>query len=367
MRIVFRRWWHGASRLADCSLPEQGPRMGRIEPPARPWRAGRTWPADAAPLAEAVTSVPAPSRSLSRAFTATLLGAGPLHGGEPAPSETRFLEQLERAARAEDTGIQVPRLPSVLPRLLRLLGREDAASREIADLLRREPALLGRVMRIVNSARYRGEAPIESLEAAIALLGHRGIHEVVSQAVMAPVFSPGRGRFGLAAGRLLWDQAERCAHACAFLHTGTVNAFGAYLAGMSANVGLIVSLRLLDRHPLPAIPASVAFHDALGRHATRLSAGIARHWGFPDEIPQAVEALASDVEPVDPADLAQPLGRADRASKAHVLAASGLPGWGAGGSADEACRLELDRVFGPARSEAGESVVTDVSVARCDG
>lgn len=356
MRIVFRRWWHGALRLADCSFPEQGLRMGRLEPPARPWRTQRGRPMSMPTPGDAAAAAPPSSRVVSRAFTTALLGTTPVQGDAAGRPETLFLERLEQAARAQDGTVHVPRLPSVLPRLLKLLGKDEVGSREVADLLRREPALLGRVMHIVNSARYRGDAPVASLEAAIALLGHRGIHEVVSQAVMAPVFSPGKGRFGQTAGRLLWDQAERCAHACAFLRAGVADPFEAYLAGMAANVGLIVALRLLDRHHPADAFTSLGFHDKLAEHGTRLSACIARQWGFPETIPRAIEAMADGVDSSDAHGLGATLARADRASKMHVLrAAEGRTPAAFGCECDDdTCRIELDRVFGSASCEAAQ-------------
>lgn len=255
-----------------------------------------------------------------RDFTACLLGVGALCDEEPTAAELTVLKRLDDAACAVGDEPLVPRLPSVLPKLMRLIRRDDMAGRELAALLEREPALLGEVMRSANSPRYRGTQALTSIDAAVALLGQRGLQEVVSRAVMTPVFNLTQGRFSAAAGKLLWDQAESCADACASLRRGTADHFDAYLAGMVANAGLIVALRVLDQDPASAPPSSVAFHDQLAALSARLSARIARHWQFPASVALAVEALSHPSAASEAGGLADALRLADMASKAQILA-----------------------------------------------
>lgn len=313
MWTAFRQWWIGASRPGT--------------PPIR--RAPGRLPTAADP-AVAVAAVPAgpdtsqpPEAEVAQAFSALLFGVATLEQRQPTPLEQALLGRLAELARTAGEVPLVPRMPAVLPRLIRLLRRDDVALHELTELLGREPALLGEVMRVANSPYYRGTQTLTSLEAAVAQLGQRGIHDVVGRAVMAPVFDLRPGRFNPAAGTLLWDQADACARTCARECAGDADRFDAYLAGMVGNTGLIVALRLADQQAAGAVPASQAFHDQLGALSARLSARVARQWRLPDAVVQAVESLALPAPAADGPGLAAALRRADRAGKAEVMAAFG--------------------------------------------
>ena len=305
MWIALRQWWLGAPRPAVAS-PRRLP-VEVTEPPAPAVHRG----------AESCDA------EVARPFTAWLLGAAALNDGAPTAIEHSVLRRLDDAARAGGEEPLVPRMPSVLPKLMSLIRRDDMAVAELTELLGREPALLGEVMRIANSPLHLGAHSVTSLDAAIAMLGLRGIHQVVGRAVMAPVFDLTPGRFSASAGTLLWDQAGACAHACASRCAGTADHFDAYLAGMVANTGLIVALRLLDQHPASSPPVSRAFHDQLAALSARLSARIARQWRLSEAVALAVESLAQPADAGEASGLATALRVADQASKAQVMAGQG--------------------------------------------
>lgn len=278
--------------------------------------------AEAAPPAAPETAPGHGDAEVLRAFSAWLLRAGPLAGGDPTPSQQRLLRALREVAQSGADDPQVPRLPSVLPRLMRLVRRDDFSARELAGLLASEPALLGEVMRLANAPAHRGSAaPLANLEAAVTLLGQSGMQAVLARAVMAPVFGAGQGRPGAKAAMALWELAGRCAEDCARQCPPGADPFEARLAGMVSCTGWLVAVRLLDRHA-PGEPLHVlAFHDQLAREATHLSARIAHSWHLPDAVVQAVEALDRPDGEAPPGSLAALLRQTDRAAKAAMTQA----------------------------------------------
>lgn len=289
-----------------------------------------------------------PDRDLDRSFSGLLLAVGEFRAVEPEPAQRKVLERLQDLARSPTDAGLVPRLPAVLPKLMGLVRRDDVGPRELADQLARDPALVGEVIRIANSPRYRTARQIASLQDAVVLLGQRGMHQLVTNVAMRPVFNFQQGRFSRVAGTYLWDQAERCAHVCAYLRSASSDQFEAYLAGMVANAGLIAALRVLDmEYRVPQLPDSLHFHEALLDVAAKLSAGIARQWNFPEEVRAALETRATQPLPAAPDELALALLTADRVSKWHVLA-PGLASvqGGAHVNAEGRCYQELERVFG---------------------
>jgi HD-like signal output (HDOD) protein len=282
-----------------------------------------------------------------RRFSAMLLGLGELRRAGIEPSEQRVIDQLEQLADHRGDPNLLPRLPVVLPRLIGLVRRDDVSSRELAENLSRDPTLVGEVVRIANSPRYRTTREIGSVQEAVTMLGQRGLVQLVIQAAMRPIFDNRQGRFSRIAGSLPLDLTERCAHASARL--GGTDPFQAYLAGMVVNLGLIPALRMLDRaYQEPNPPDTEGFHDALAATTSRLSAQMAGLWELPPDVCMAVRRCGGHrIGPAEDA-LTGCLRTAVRAAKWQLMR-PGLSGDTlAGLNADEqGCYLELERAFGP--------------------
>lgn len=251
-----------------------------------------------------------PEGDIRLAFGAWLLGQGDPGERLPTPAQKRLLAALRQVAQPGGDDPQVPRLPAVLPRLMRLVRRDDYSVRELADLLAGEPALLGEVMRLANAPGWRGSATrLSSLDEAVAMLGQTGMQALLARAVMVPVFGTATGRPGATAAAL-WELAGQCAEDCAREQPVDCDAFEARLAGMVACTGWLVAVRLLERQGVAGEPPGRVFLDALGHEVHRLAARIARHWHLPDTVVQAVEALDQPAAIVAPGSLAATLRRA---------------------------------------------------------
>lgn len=288
--------------------------------------------------------------ALDGRFSALLLSLGQLRQGEVDPTEQRVLLRLEELAHARGQRDLLPRLPAVLPKLMSLVRRDDVSARELAEHLAKDPALVSEVIRIANSPRYRASRELGSLQDAVMVLGQRGMHQLVTNVAMRPVFNVQAGRFSQAARAHLWAQTARCAHACAYLQGPRADQFEAYLAGMVVNAGLIPALRVLDQCYVGSAgaPDTVAFHEGFLQVSLKISANIAKEWNFPEGVQEAVEALGTLPPPQSPAHLAVLLRSADQVSKRHLLmsARSGGPGIENGEVEVDPCFAELERVFG---------------------
>jgi HD-like signal output (HDOD) protein len=303
-RVLMLRASRRPSRRTTMSVWNSLRRMlghtrGREPADARS-RGGAPWPqpaATGAALAAAPTAAPEPLAPDPLPALAARFGASLLGGGEPLPhlpsaAERDALAQLHALAERGLDASAVPRLPAVLPKLMALARRDDVAPREISELLARDPALVGEVVRLANSPRYRTQRPIEDLTGALMLLGQLGLSQLVIRAAVRPIFKVAQGRLGQAASARLWKLSERCGHACGSRRAGRPDAFGAYLAGTALPVGLIVALRVIDRGVPVVPPGSLSFQAGLWRQAVRLSAQAVGQWDFPDEVAQSLNHLA---------------------------------------------------------------------------
>ncbi|WP_250887247.1 MULTISPECIES: HDOD domain-containing protein [unclassified Rhodanobacter] len=252
-------------------------------------------------------------------FHRFVLGVPGSDADELSAFELATLKRLELLSTRFDMR-SLPRLPTVLPQLLRALKNDNAGGGELARLIGRDPLMVGEIMRVTGSVHYRAAQPITSLQQAVVLLGQDGLRRVLTQHVMKPILQANTGALGHAAGERLWHHAERCAHACAWLgRNNGCDAFEAYLAGIVCHTGSGAVVRLLNRLKLTgdAEPPSSGFLASCSALAARLSLQVAQHWELPQRV---LDAMTECRIPATPA--ASPLGKA--LSVADLLAMAQL-------------------------------------------
>ncbi len=328
---------------------------------------------DAAPAARTPAAAPKPAHDaaegvqeavplaqLDERFHRFVLGLPDYAVDEASLEERTLLRRLQLHSVQFDVR-SLPRLPTVLPQLLRSLKADNVGGAQLAKLIGRDPVLVGEVMRVSRSIYYRTLHPIQSLQHAVVLLGQDGLRRVVTMHVMKPILHASAGMFGHVAGQRLWEHAERCAHACAFLGKSTSDPFEAYLAGIVCNTGTGSVVRLLDQEaPAEVGPLTGQFLAACARLGAQLSLKAARHWDLPANVLRALEERADgSTEPSTP--LGRALACADTLAMTQVLCDHGLLGSGAGPAAScfeyfpqmavERCQQDLRRHFRDAEAQ----------------
>lgn len=211
--------------------------------------------------------------------------------------EQRALKRLQRLldAPAREADL-IPRMPSVLPKLLSSFRDPSSTNRDLADLIGRDLVSVAEVVRLANTPYYRRSKPVESLEQAVLVLGQRGLRQMVANLLVRPLFNARQGHFSRLAAPLLWQQAELTA----LLSGGMARSLGedefnAYLAGITSNLGLLVGCRVLDElFDGSHTPASQQFHHDWYLLARRLSARVAATWELPQQVLTLLESLADE-------------------------------------------------------------------------
>ena len=277
-------------------------------------------PAGAAPAVTLATDAPAAEPVhpcvLDAAFWRWL--TQDVAGEPPEALRERALAELARLRDAPDSAAGlVPRVPEVIPGLLRSLRDESVSAAELARQVARDAALVAETIREANSSFYRPATPVRSIDAAVMVLGLNGLRMLLARAAFRPVIGSGAGPCARLVAPRTWQHSEHCARAAALLAPGLgADPFEAYLAGLMHDVGLVVALRLFDRVlEGPAVPQDVAFAGAALAGARELSAGIAQHWELPAPVGAAiVRAGRAGTQP-----LAEALGRAVHLARLRLL------------------------------------------------
>src|SRR5271163_4294048 len=110
--------------------------------------------------------------------------------GHPLPEHDRIVATaLTAISDAATQRKYAPRRPNLLPQLMRAVADEDVTRRELVAIIARDPALVGSLFKMANSAYYRVTAsPIESIERAVVMLGSDGLRSLIATALVQPIF-----------------------------------------------------------------------------------------------------------------------------------------------------------------------------------
>lgn len=316
----------GAAPRSPGSLPAQPGAASGVPAPAATPPASSTPPAPTTPpapsAAAAAAPAPDPGPALDLAFYRWLAGAVPAAAPADAATEALVLAELSRLAqRPANAAELVPRVPSVIPELLRSLRDDSVSGADIARMVAQDVVLVGEVIREANSSWYRPPAPVRTIQGALILLGRNGLRMLLARVAFRPIISTQTGRFASQVAPQIWRQSEKCALAASTLAPTTgADPFEAYLAGLVQNVGLVVVFRLIDQVcDGKALPASNSVVGVLFALARRMAYGIALHWDFPETV---AGAILEGSRPESSA-LGQVLAQGDRLAKLRLLVDAG--------------------------------------------
>jgi HD-like signal output (HDOD) protein len=87
---------------------------------------------------------------------------------------------------------QLPALPLIVTRLIKVVNSPDTSAEDAADLIEKDPALTTKVLRLANSAFYGMPRSISSVSSAVVILGFNTLKSLVLSASVITMF-PGGG------------------------------------------------------------------------------------------------------------------------------------------------------------------------------
>lgn len=184
-------------------------------------------------------------------------------------------------------------LPEVTQRVIAVINDENSDANELQNVLRQDPALVARVIRVANSAYYAQPTKIATIHNAVVLLGFDAIKNVALAASVAELFRGACELVGYSRAGL-WEHMVSVAAAARMIarRIRYDDAEEAFLAGMMHDIGII----LLDQHLHEAFLESVTRSRKLGIPLARVErelfgfdhayvgARLARAWNFPPAV-----------------------------------------------------------------------------------
>jgi HD-like signal output (HDOD) protein len=235
--------------------------------------------------------------------------------GQPLPEHDHIVAAaLAAIGDAATQRRYSPRRPNLLPQVMRAISDEDVSRRELSAIISRDPALVGSLLKMANSAFYRvSYRQVESIERAVVMLGSDGLRSMVTAVLMQPIFQvSGTGRFQRFP-EFVWEHALRAAHA-AIPHAALVertDPFAAELLCLISGLAEIVAFRAAmdhcatsSRQPDPLVIASL-----LGSQSAAFAWRLGADWELSELMLAALEEQMVDSEPTTPLGRSLRFGR----------------------------------------------------------
>lgn len=185
--------------------------------------------------------------------------------------------------------LELPVLPEVAGQVVRLTADESCDARRLAELITRDQAMAGNLMRLVNSPLYAAGVPIVSLQQAVGRLGLKRIREVAlvisceSKVFAVPGHEP-RVR------QLFRHAIAAAAFAQEIARSRRWNVEEAFLCGLLHDVGRPVLLQVLvDLHAVCGCTFVPAAADAaIDRLHAGIGSALVQHWELPARLSETI-------------------------------------------------------------------------------
>ncbi len=189
-------------------------------------------------------------------------------------------------------------LPESSVRLARLIGNAKTDISELVDIIKYDAPLTGRLLRASNSAVAAGDNGATTAEEAVMRLGTGQLLALAMAVGTKPLLNPPLQAYGYNEGGL-WRHSVAAAVAAEFLPRFSRLDVPpeVFTAALLHDIGKIVMNRFLSTEILLCLKHAEEVHHLsrieaetrlLHIHHGELGGMIARHWGLPDRIAQAI-------------------------------------------------------------------------------
>ena len=219
--------------------------------------------------------------------TASTTPAAPAGGAAAGAGAGNLPPHLQRAMSRVT---EISSLPEITTRIVEVVEDPRATAHEMHEIVKNDPALAAKILKVVNSAFYGLPAQIASLDRAIVMLGLSAVKNIALAASLARLFRPGTlgDRF---TARDLWRHCIAvgvCGRMLTKVAIGIQND-EAFVAGLVHDMGLLLEYQLfpdqlrvvVDRCTGAPGKYCATETEVIGADHQQFGSALAAKWKFP--------------------------------------------------------------------------------------
>jgi len=187
-------------------------------------------------------------------------------------------------------------LPEVTVKIIEIVENPKSTARDLHDIIKNDPALSARILKVVNSAFYGLPGQIASIDRAIVLLGLSAVKNIAIAASMTHLFSGGPAIEGFS-GADVWKHSIGIAVGARLLSAaqGRPQVEESFLAGLISDLGLLVERQLFSAE-LAEVIANLRTggefceleRNIIGADHQAFGTALAKKWRFPQSLCTAI-------------------------------------------------------------------------------
>jgi putative nucleotidyltransferase with HDIG domain len=227
----------------------------------------------------------------------------PLPVAVPAPRATHDTLAAGDPARLQEVKAQIlaggdlPTLPLIALQVGRLASNPLTGMSEIVRIIRNDPPLTAKILRVANSAFYGMPRRIESLNMALVVLGMRELNNLVTCITILKTFPPQGGAHEFDR-RSFWEHSAGTGEIARVIATRLhLRLHGVeFTAGLLHDVGKIIFdqnlhnefVTALDLAATERISSAEAERRTIGLDHAEVGAWLAENWSLPPTITEAI-------------------------------------------------------------------------------
>ncbi len=192
----------------------------------------------------------------------------------------------------------LPSLPAVASRLLTLIAEEDSSLTDIAELVSMDIGLSSKILKVVNSAFYGLPNPVGSISQAVSMLGSNAIQNLVLSCSFFNMKGHDETKFDF---EKFWENSFARAVAAKFINQqlAAPESENIFVCGLLQNLGKLIFACTLSENYDKVVEIlkddengnedRTVELDCFGVDHSIVSAKIAEHWGFPNNLIQPLK------------------------------------------------------------------------------
>lgn len=184
----------------------------------------------------------------------------------------------------ENGSLVLPTLPEVALQVRDVVDDPNVTASGLAEIIVTDAALSARLLKVANSALYRGRVAVDSVQMAVSRLGLKMVRNLVTSLVMEQMFQATSNRLEKRLHEL-WTQSTEVAAISQVLAAkqAGIKTDEAMLAGLIHNIGVLPIIMKAEEYPT-LLQDTEALDKIIESLHPRIGESILKSWKFTDEL-----------------------------------------------------------------------------------
>ncbi len=201
--------------------------------------------------------------------------------------------------------LEIPKLSATTTKLIELLNNKDTPFDDYAALVKLEPFIAAKIIKLANSSFYRGNYEITSIEMAISRLGLKKLKEIVMVLAFDKiVFNTKKGKeLVMESWKYSIYTALTSQEIIKLLKDGNIDSESIYTTSLLKGIGEFIILAVLDNYlgtiEGAPVPDDTFIYRLINSFKYKISSIVLKEWGFSKNIYMSIAHLEGGLKKLE--------------------------------------------------------------------